>query len=214
MAGLVDILGSALGQDSIDAISKQLGTDPATAQKAVSAALPALLGRMADNAGSDDGATALATAVNSDHDGSLLDRVGDFLGGGHAGGPGPKILGHVFGGDQEAAVQQVATSSGIGADKAGGLLAMLAPMVMGALGKVGSSTGGLQASGVSAILGAATEQLGLGGSGGAGGGKGGMAGQVTKMLDKNKDGSITDDVQRLAKSGPAKKLLGMFRKKR
>lgn len=224
MAGLVDILGSVLGQDSIGTIANQLGTDPETAGKAVSAALPTLLGRMAQNASSEPGAAALASAVNKDHDGGLLDDLGAFLGGGHASAPGGKILGHVFGADQEASAQHVAQQSGLGVDKAGNLLAMLAPMVMGALGRVGSSTGGLQAGGLGALLAGAAKSLGAGNGGGghasgggaAGGAAGpaGMVGKVTNMLDKNKDGSVADDVQRLAKSGPAKKLLGMFRRKR
>ena len=122
-------------------------------------------------------------------------------------------------------------------------MAMLAPMLMGALGKAGG--GDLQPSGLSGMLGGLLgggggggglgAMLGglLGGGGlgsmlGGGGGSGdaatatpagggaaaGMMGKVTGMLDQNKDGSITDDVKRMAgKGGLLQKLMGMLKKK-
>lgn len=84
--GLQDILGSALGGGSLGKIATQLGADEATAGSAVVMALPELLGRMANNTETDEGANALATAVNKDHDGGLLDMLDGFLGGGHASG--------------------------------------------------------------------------------------------------------------------------------
>ena len=36
---------------------------------------------------------------------------------------------------------------------------------------------------------------------------------ITGMLDQNKDGSIVDDVQRLAKGGLLQKVMGMFKRK-
>lgn len=231
MSGLADILQSALGGDALSKIAGQLGTDEAGAQKAVGAALPKIIGRMKENADDPAGAAALANAVNKDHDGSLLDNVGGFLEGGQSSGPGAQIMGKVFGGDQSQAQAAVADEAGISHDQAGSLMGMLGPLVMGALGKTGASSGGVQAAGLSGMLGGL-----LGGGGGGGGlgsllggllsgggagsgsagqgaGAGAMMGKVTGMLDQNKDGSVMDDVQRLAKGGFLQKIMAMFKKK-
>ena len=229
MSGLADILQSALGGDALSKIAGQLGTDEAGAQKAVGAALPKIIGRMKENADDPAGAAALANAVNKDHDGSLLDNVGGFLGGGQSSGTGAQIMGKVFGGDQSQAQAAVADEAGISHDQAGNLMGMLGPLVMGALGKTGASSGGVQASGLSGMLGGLLGGGGGGlgsllggllsgggaGSGSAGQGAGGgtMMGKVTGMLDQNKDGSLMDDVQRLAKGGFLQKIMAMFKKK-
>ena len=228
MSGLDSILGSALGGDMLSKIAGQLNTDEAGAQKAVGAALPALLGRLKANADDPAGAEALAAAVNKDHDGSLLDGLGDKFGGLFGGdAQGSKIVGKVFGGDADAVQEQVAADAGIDKGQAAGLLGALAPMVMGALGKTGQSTGGVQAQGLSGMLGGLLGGGGgglggmLGGllGGGAGGGLGamlgglggggdssggassGMMGKVTGMLDQNKDGSVVDDITKMVSGG-------------
>ena len=241
MAGLADILGGALGGDALSKLAAQLGTDEGGAQKALSAALPTILGRLKENADTPEGAAALADAVNKDHDGSILDQVGSHFGGGDASGEGSKIVGKVFGGDAPAAQQYIAQNGGIDTAKAAGLLSMLAPLVLGALGKAGQSSGGLQANGLSGMLGGLMGGGGLssilggllGGAGNAASSgatsassasgaassatsaAGGMMGKVTGMLDQNKDGSVTDDIKRMAGSGGIlQKLMGMLKKRR
>ena len=224
MSGLAEILESALGGDALSKIAGQLGTDEAGAQKAVSAALPKIVGQMKANADDPAGAEALAGAVNRDHDGSLLDNVGDYLGGGYNNGPGTRMMGKVFGSDQGQAQAAVAQEGGISTDQAGSLMGMLGPLVMGALGKAGSGSGGVQANGLSGMLGGLlgggggmggllAGLLGGGGQGAGTGAGGGMMGKVTGMLDQNKDGSIVDDVQRMAKGGFLQKIMGMFKRK-
>ena len=249
MSGLDSILGGALGGDMLAKIAGQLNTDEAGAKKAVGSALPALLGRMKANADDPAQAEALAAAVNKDHDGSVLDGLSDKFGGLFGGeGNGSKIVGKVFGGDTDAVQEQVAAEAGIDKGQAAGLLGALAPMVMGALGKSGQANGGLQANGLSGMLGglmggggglggmlggllgggggglgSVLSGVTGGGAGGAGGGaSSGMMGKVTGMLDQNKDGSVIDDITRMASgggtggtadSGILGKLLGMFGKK-
>lgn len=246
MSGLADILGSALGGDAISKIASQLGVDQSVAQAGVAAALPTLLGRLKENADAPEGATALAGAVERDHDGAVLDDMNGFLGGGFLNGPGAKILGKVFGADQPSAEEQVAKSSGLDLGSAAKLLAMLAPIILGALGKQGKNSGGLQAALLPSILGGL-----LGGGSNSGGGlgdllggilgggagapaqaaapapkkDGGMMGKVTDMVDQNNDGSIVDDVVRMATKGSGAankggaggllgKLAGMLAKKK
>ncbi len=242
MSGLEQLLGGALSGDMMAKIAGQLNTDEAGAQKAVGAALPALLGRLKSNADDPEQAEALAAAVNRDHDGSFLDSMGDKFGGlfGGSDDAGSKIVGKVFGADADAAQEQIASEAGIDKGQAAGLLGALAPMVMGALGKSGQATGGVQAQGLSGMLGGLLGGGGgglggmLGGllGGGAAGGLGSMLsggaggssplGKVTGMLDQNKDGSVIDDITRMATGGGSSsgggggmlsKLMGMLRRK-
>ena len=73
-------------------------------------------------------------ALDRDHDGSILDDLGGFLGD-YLSGRGAGILSHIFG-DQEGAVERgVSQASGLDLSKVGPLLMILAPIVMGALGR-------------------------------------------------------------------------------
>jgi hypothetical protein len=181
MPSLLDGLMQQLGGDTVRQLSTQLGADPATTQKAMGAALPAILGALARNAQSADGAASLAGALERDHDGSALQDITSTLGAG--GGAG--ILKHVFGGRQGAVEQGVGAATGLSGPQAGQLLAMLAPIVMGALGSAKRS-GGLDAGGLAAMLGQERAAIG----GGTGGGLGGLM----KLIDQDGDGSVIDDL--------------------
>ena len=71
MASLLDGLMQQLGGDTMRQLSQQLGADESTTTPAVGAALPVLVGALAKNASSTDGAAALAGALDKDHDGSV-----------------------------------------------------------------------------------------------------------------------------------------------
>lgn len=144
MSDLTSQVLGHLDSSSIDAIATKLGIDPAQADAAIQQAVPMVIGRLAKNASTQSGADALYDAV-SDHAvtdiGSIL---GSVLGGGGASG---SILGHVFGSRQDQAARNLGQTSGLDAQSAGQLLAMLAPVVMGVLGntvqKQGINAGGL-----------------------------------------------------------------------
>ncbi len=250
--GIEDLLGGALGGDAMAKIAAKLGTDTAGAQKAVSSALPALLGKMKANADDPEKGAALTAALGN-HDGSAL--AGGIADDDDAIGRGGKIVGKVFGDEASAVHDQVAAESGIDKGQAAGLMAMLAPMVMGAIGGSGAAAGGAQGlsgslggllggggagglggllsgllgggggalGGLGSMLGGGAAQAG-GAAAGAGGAAGGLMGKVTGMLDQNKDGSIIDDVTRMAggltgggaaggKAGILGKLMGMLGRK-
>jgi len=100
---LLSALGQYVTPDTISRISQQVGATPEQTQSAISTALPALLGGLAQNAQTPQGASALNTALERDHDGGLLDMLGSVLGGGAAGGASSAsglggMLGSVLGG--------------------------------------------------------------------------------------------------------------------
>ncbi|MFT3777655.1 MAG: DUF937 domain-containing protein [Ottowia sp.] len=112
ISGLLGQLqGAPAGQ-----IARQLGTDPQTAQNAIAAALPMMLGAMGRNAQAPGGADALFGALQRDHLGAaggmdLGGLLGSLLGGGNSGGAGAgmgglgDLLGSVLGGGAPASRQ-------------------------------------------------------------------------------------------------------------
>jgi hypothetical protein len=154
LAPLIDLVGQKLDDNTISQLSRQLGVDEGTTRQAVPAALTALLGGLSHNASNPAGAQQLAGALSRDHDGSILDNLSDFLL--NTQNPqrtqGTGILGHIFGNRQPQVQQQVGRVSGLDPATAGRLLMLLAPLVLGALGRAQRQRG-LDPGGLSDVLG-------------------------------------------------------------
>lgn len=141
MATVLDIVQQHLGPQEIQQISEQLGTDEGTAQQAVNAALPALVGGMASTAQQPGGASEIQSLFGSH--GGILGSLGALIGaGGTADGGG--ILGQVLGQHGPAVQDGVQQASGLGSDQTRKLLMILAPIVLGALAKRAMSHGAAQ----------------------------------------------------------------------
>jgi hypothetical protein len=141
MSGIMDMISSQLDANTLGKIAQQFGGDTQTVQNAVTAAIPAIVVAMKRNASNPQGAEALSRALDK-HDGGVLDNLQDMVSGNMGGmmGEGQKILGHLFGAKTETVAVQLGKATGMG-NKTGDLLAMLAPMVMGAMGKAKRQTG-------------------------------------------------------------------------
>ncbi|MCA9186129.1 MAG: DUF937 domain-containing protein [Pirellulaceae bacterium] len=137
MSSLLDLIGDQLTGSATQQISQQLGLDETQTKTAIAAALPTLLEAVGRQAATPDGAQGLHQALAKDHDGSLLDNVAGFFqgGGGGRAGLGEGILGHILGSKRQRVEQGVGQMAGVDAATSGKLLSMLAPIVMGALGK-------------------------------------------------------------------------------
>jgi len=163
MTGLADTLFSSLDARSVQSIAQQIGLTPQDAGQAIQAALPILLGQMAQNASQPEGASALLGAVQRDHAGvdlgGLLGGLLGSLGDGSSATAGPAngmaILGHIFGGSGGARIPGV---SGLDGNNSTKLLALLAPLVMAALGKLAQG-GQLDAGGLSGLLGGESRRI-------------------------------------------------------
>lgn len=166
MSGLINDVLANLNDAQIGAIASKLGVDPAQARNAVEHAVPLIVGGMAQNARTPQGANSLNNALGA-HSGSDLSSVlGSVLGGGGA-GIGGAILGHIFGGNQTTTNQSLGQSTGLGQQNAGQLMAILAPIVMAALANHAQDQG-LNAGGLGGMLGQETRQIQQqGGSAGA-----------------------------------------------
>lgn len=125
---LTDELLNLLQGEPIARISDQLGLSHTQVASAAQAALPLLLGALGRNASQPAGAESLFNALQKDHAGLDIGSIlGAVLGGG---GQGGQILAHVFGGRQARAEDALGAATGLGGDRAGQLLRMLAPLVL------------------------------------------------------------------------------------
>lgn len=186
---IIDELRQQLGSGTVQQVSSQLGVTPEAASSAISMALPILLGGLSNNASNPQGAAALDQALNA-HDGSILGNLGGLLGGGAGGGIGGAILGHILGSKRPPVEEGIGRATGMDAAKVGQLLMMLAPIVMGILGRMKQQKG-VTAEQLPDVLNQSRTELeaqapataGLGG-----------------IFDQNHDGKIADDIARMGGS--------------
>ncbi|HSE21899.1 MAG TPA: DUF937 domain-containing protein [Pyrinomonadaceae bacterium] len=169
-------------------IAQRFGISESTANTAIQLAVPLILSAMARNATQPQGAESLHQALNSDHDGSIFNDLTSYLGNPQSGN-GAGILGHVFSGQQSTVESNLAQAAGIDQRSAGGLMEMVAPLVMGAVGQA-QQQNGLDASQLSNMLAVQQQQAQAAAPD--------VMGMLGSMLDQNKDGSAMDDLWRAA----------------
>lgn len=209
---VLEMIAARLGEPNVQALGQKLGTNRQQTLTAIAHSFPTLVGSLAKNAQDPQGAQALADALDRDHDGRILANIA-----GHIANPAPAkgagILRHTLGDNQPAAAQMIAAKSGISGQAAGSLLEIMAPMVMGLIGKRKQSEG-LDAGGVAGILlnmiggGPSSQQAAPSSGGGLLGGLTDKLGGLTNManmgtivnqakgfIDQDKDGDIMDDLQ-------------------
>lgn len=196
MSGLFDLVSGTL-HGQVDSVAKGIGTDPSTAQKAMSAALPVLLGALTRNASQPEGAEKLRAALERDHDGSVLQNAGQVLENPDA-FSGAGILKHLLGGRKDQVAAGLGGQAGVDPGQMQKLLTMLAPIVLGGLGKIRQEQN---------ADGSALTQM-LQGEAGALKAKSPELGGLLGFLDADNDGSILDDAAKLGKGA-----LGSFFKR-
>ena len=168
---LMDVLQGQLSDDVLGQLSQHIGAEPEQTATAANGIFATLLGGLANNASSEGGLSALAGALDRDHDGSILDDVMGMVGGIVSGQAndnttnGLGILGHVLGDRQGVAAEQVSQSSGLNISQVMKLMPILAPIVMSVLGKT-KSQGNLGLGDLAGVLmGSAQQAQGQGGMG-------------------------------------------------
>ena len=192
-----NLIQGAMGQQIVGSAAKQLGINESQAQTAVAAAVPFLLSALNKNA-QGGGAEGISNALNQ-HDGSILDNLSGFLGQGGNQQDGLGILGHVLGNKQQNVESAISKESGLNMGQVTQILVLVAPIVMGYLGKQ-KQTEGLDSNGIAGLLG------GLVGGSNTTSNQGGInLGGFEKLLDQDGDGQLG--------IGDAMGLLGGFFKK-
>lgn len=190
---MFQMIMSQLQNGGITEIAEKLGVSPVQAEKAAHGALPSLMTELANKSKS-------ASATNNEHgflslldknkDGSVMDDIMALVAkGGPNSGDVTSLVSNILGGKSDKVVSELSKTSGINPAQAGGLLSMIAPLIMQTLSKT-KAEGGLDLEGMSSLLdtqkGKAQEKAKASGMGG-----------LLDMLDADKDGSVMDDAMGL-----------------
>ena len=179
------LLGLLQGQD-LGQLAEQVGGNEGQVKNGVMAALPAMLTALSKNTGTEKGAQELNNALETKHDGSILNNLSGYLSNPDL-KDGAGILNHLFGSQTSNVANAVSQSSGLDTNGSMKMLQMLAPILMGMLGQQ-KKENNLDAKG----LGNLTSMLAS--NFGSEAGTSGIMETVTNLLDANKDGNVVDDI--------------------
>jgi len=188
---LMASLDELLSQIPLDRVAERLGVDRQTAETAVRAALPTLVGGLGANARDPEGAASLMSALDEHSGSGVLDggvNVDEV-----DAADGSKIVSNVFGEKKEQVISTLGAVNGSGGnDLIAKLLPILAPIVLSYLAKQitgnGATTAGdaRPSGGIGDILGGLLE--GAAGRSGAGGG--GIGDVLGSVLGGNSGGGL------------------------
>ena len=187
---LLELLQGQMSEGLLNGLSQKhsIGDNQKTSM-ATNAAFSLLMNALQKNAQSEDGRNALNNALETDHDGGILDGFADILGGKKE-APNPRamngggILKHVLGGNLGSTIDILSNVSGLSQGQSGNMLADLAPLVLGTLGKT-KNQNQLNAGGILDLLTKGNQSV-----------KKANVGNdlLTQILDRDGDGSVADDV--------------------
>lgn len=198
MSSLMDSLSQQIGPEQLKHLSSQLGATPEQTENAIGMALPTLLGAMARKA-DDDGEIAKLHGAIDAHDDDALGGISGLLGGNSSTSPdsaqallgsGGNILESILGGRKSKVESGIGKASGLSSGQIGSLMSMLAPLVLGTIGKKARS-GGLDMGGLAGMLRGEKKEIEQQASGGL----------LSGLLDQDGDGDFDfSDVMKLGMS--------------
>lgn len=190
---VIELLQGQLDDNLINQLTQHIGAEsPEQTEAAASGIISTLVAGLNKNAARPGGANALVSALDRDHDGSLLDDVAGFLlGNRQTRNPNTLnsagILAHVLGGNQNNVANVLGRATGLDSSQIIKLMMALAPMVLAALGKARSQQG-VGVEGIGDILSGSVksqvnqkQEMGL----------------LGRLLDSDGDGSVMDDIANL-----------------
>ncbi len=159
---LLDMVKQQIMGSVAEKAASLLGESPSATSKALGAALPAVLGGVANQATSIGGAEELMKMFGGgQHDGSILDSVGSLLGGGSATqglmSAGSGIVSSLFGNKAGGITDFLASHAGIKSSSASSLMSLAGPLIMGSIGK--QLGGGSSVASLMSLLGGQTQHI-------------------------------------------------------
>jgi outer membrane protein OmpA-like peptidoglycan-associated protein len=159
---LLEILEKIFGGNFAALASRFLGEPESNTKSAITSMLPALLGSIVQKGSTPGGASALMNTLNSSQvDANLLGKISELFatgGGNQLVNAGSGILSSLLGSKANSLTGALSSMSGISGTSATSLIAMAAPLIMGALKKIVGEQG-LNANGLMSLLGNQTRTL-------------------------------------------------------
>lgn len=169
-------------------LAGQFGIDPDTVENVVKTGLPKLSNAINENTSEEGGLESFMKALKDHKDDDVETMIKDVNKVDSE--DGAKILGHILGDKKETVQEEISQAAGINPSAVSGILANLAPILMGMLGK--GATAKVNKAEV------AKEENSLGNLGGLLdsflGQDSNVVQSATSFLDANKDGNIMDDI--------------------
>ncbi len=129
---LIDLLTGNTGNQVAEQAENKFGISKNQIIALLAVATPLVISYLRNKSQDAKEAEALNNALDKDHDGSILDDTSQLDNRQDEGG---SILSHVFGNQKNTVENQLSQNTGISIDKIGPILAMLAPVIMGYIGK-------------------------------------------------------------------------------
>lgn len=212
MSGILDLLNSEMGKTIVNGVANETGQSESKTQSVLIMAMPVLLEAMKRNAATPEGGEGLLNALKTNHDGSILNDLGDLFAGGvneSVKQDGSKILEHILGNKTQNIEKALGAKAGIKASNVSNILKVAAPVLLGLLGKQTKQNKINNASDLISLIGglltnnseSQTQTF------------------LHSILDADGDGSIIDDVAGMVlnkgnkQGGIAGMLGGIFRKR-
>ncbi|WP_027381369.1 DUF937 domain-containing protein [Chryseobacterium daeguense] len=129
---LIDLLTGNTSNQVADQAESKFGISRNQVIALLAVAAPLIISYLRNKSQDSKEAESLNNALDKDHDGSILDDTSQLDARQAEGG---SILNHIFGGDKQNVENQLSQNTGISIDKIGPILSMLAPVIMGYIGK-------------------------------------------------------------------------------
>lgn len=129
---LIDLLTGNTGNQVAEKAESKFGISKNQIIALLAVAAPLVISYLRNKSQDEKEAEALNNALDKDHDGSILDDTSQIESRQSEGG---SILSHIFGNDKNVVENKLSQNTGISIDKIGPILAMLAPVIMGYIGK-------------------------------------------------------------------------------
>lgn len=148
---LIDLITGNAGSQVAEQAENKFGISKNQMIALGAVAAPLIISYLRNKAQNDPNeADAINNALDKDHDGSILDNPAQAA---ERQQEGNSILSHIFGGQKPEVENQLSQSTGISMDKIGPALGMLAPLVMGYLGRQKQQNGVTSGGGLGDLLG-------------------------------------------------------------
>ena len=146
---LIDLITGNTGNQVAEQAENKFGISKGQIIALLAVAAPLIISYLRNKSQDANEAEALNNALDKDHDGSILNNPTSAV---EREAEGNSILDHIFGGQKATVENQLSQNTGISMDKIGPILAMLAPIIMGYIGKQ-KQANGVNAGGLGDLLG-------------------------------------------------------------